>query len=95
MKNGQVVFQGTVASLLNEARDKVWLLNSQGEKPEGNFTIVSMVNMGTYVQYRAVGKLAPRAGAQPVEPGLEDGYVWLMRDQHAPANGAAERWEIF
>ncbi|MEO6890032.1 MAG: hypothetical protein ABI456_11840 [Ktedonobacteraceae bacterium] len=29
-------------------------------------------------QYRVVGRLSPRAGAIPVQPTLEDGYIWLM-----------------
>jgi ABC-2 type transport system ATP-binding protein len=52
-------------------------------------SIVSKLNMGTYVQHRVVGELAPRSGIQAAEPGLEDGYVWLMREQREAANGAA------
>ena len=82
MKNGKVVFQGTTAELVGETRGKVWIITTQGIKPEGNFTVVSTLNMGTTIQYRVVGELSPRAGAVPAEPSLEDGYVWLMREQH-------------
>ncbi len=81
MKNGKVVFQGTTAELVGETRGKVWIITTQGIKPEGNFTVVSTLNMGSTIQYRVVGELSPRAGAMPVEPSLEDGYVWLMREQ--------------
>lgn len=83
MKSGRVVFQGTTSDLVGETRGKVWIITTQGIKPEGNFTVVSTLNMGTTIQYRVVGKLSPRAGAMPVEPSLEDGYVWLMREQRS------------
>ncbi len=81
MKSGKVVFQGTTAELVGETRGKVWIITTQGIKPEGNFTVVSTLNMGTTIQYRVVGELSPRAGAVPAEPSLEDSYVWLMREQ--------------
>ncbi len=88
MKDGRVIFQGTTADVLHETRNKVWLITTQGAKPAGNFTIVSMLNIGSSVQYRVVGELSTRAGAMPTEPTLEDGYVWLMREQRPskPAN---------
>src|ERR1700738_266388 len=56
MKSGKVIFQGTIADLTHETRGKVWSITTQGTRPEGNFTIVSTLNMGTTVQYRVVGE---------------------------------------
>ena len=84
MKNGRVVFQGIAANLICEARGKVWIISTRGIKPEGDFTIVSILNLGASVQYRVVGDLSSRAGAVPTEPTLEDGYIWLMREKRAP-----------
>ena len=82
MKAGRAIFQGTVTEMLQETRGKVWTLTVPGgAKPEGNFTVVSMLNMGASVQYRVVGEPAPGQQATPAEPSLEDGYVWLMREQ--------------
>ncbi len=81
MKNGRVIFQGTVAEMVHEARGKVWMVTTQGLKPEGNFTVVSTMNMGNTMQYRIVGEYPTRGEAVPIEPSLEDGYVWLMREQ--------------
>lgn len=78
MKSGHAIFQGTIAQMLQATRGKVWLITTSGPRPEGDFTIVSALNTGANTQYRVVGNLAPRSGAQPAEPGLEDGYVWLM-----------------
>ena len=40
------------------------------------------------MQYRVVGALSMQPGVQPAEPTLEDGYVWLMQEQPAPAGAA-------
>lgn len=84
MNSGAVVFQGTIAQVLQEAHGKVWIISMpNGVKPQGNFTVVSTLNMGGNIQYRVVGELSSLSNATPVEPGLEDGYVWLMREQHS------------
>src|SRR5579884_386872 len=88
MKSGKVSFQGTTADLVNEARGKVWLITTQGTRPEGNFTVVSTLNMGATVQYRVVGEVPPAAQASPVDPTLEDSYVWIMREQRVPSGSA-------
>ena len=82
MNSGHIIYQGTVVDLLREALGKVWIITTQGNKPEGNFTVVSTLNMGSSVHYRVVGELFARAGAVPAEPNLEDSYVWLMREQN-------------
>src|SRR6266436_3119006 len=87
MKSGKVVFQGTTVELASETRGKVWIVTTDGVKPEGNFTVVSTLNMGTTIQYRVVGELSEPAGiisAVPTEPSLEDSYVWLMREKRSP-----------
>jgi ABC-2 type transport system ATP-binding protein len=86
LKQGRVVFQGTTMDLVGEARGKVWIVTTSGAKPQGDFTIVSTLHMGTSVQYRLVGELATpdEDGAVPTEPSLEDSYVWLMREQRNP-----------
>ena len=86
MKSGRVIFQGTATELLQQTSGKVWFITTQGSKPQGNFTVVSMLHTGSHVQYRVVGNLSPRAGAILAEPTLEDGYVWLMREQLVAAD---------
>lgn len=87
MKSGQAIFQGTTAQLVQAAQGKVWLVNTPGPRPQGDFTIVSALNLSASVQYRVVGN-HPLAGAMPAEPGLEDGYVWLMHAQQTVLAGA-------
>ena len=87
LKNGRVVFQGTTIDLIGQARGKVWMVTTNGNRasrPAGNITVVSTMHMDTSVQYRVVGELAPSDESEAVltEPSLEDSYVWLMREQN-------------
>ena len=84
MKGGHIIFQGTVADLLSKALGKVWIITTQGIKPEGNVTVMSTLNKGSSVQYRVVGELSTSAGAVLAEPNLEDSYVWQMHEQRIP-----------
>src|ERR1700730_14641080 len=86
MKNGQVIFHGTTVDILEQTRDHVWLLTTQGARPGGNCTIVSTLHLGKTVQYRIVGtpdNNEQTLQLQPTEPSLEDGYVWFMHNQPA------------
>jgi ABC-2 type transport system ATP-binding protein len=84
LKGGHLIFQGTMIDAIRQAQGKAWIITTSGGKPEGNFTIVATLRMGTSAQYRVVGELSTRAGVIPAEPTLEDGYVWLMREQLIP-----------
>src|SRR5579871_6261953 len=85
LQQGRLIFQGTTLDLIGEARGKVWVVSTSGEKPQGNLTIVSTLHMGNTIQYRLVGALdhPEQYDATPVEPSLEDSYVWLMRERRA------------
>jgi ABC-type multidrug transport system ATPase subunit len=86
LKNGRVIFQGTTIDLIGQARGKVWIVTTSGDRanrPAGTITVVSTMHMDTSVQYRVVGELAPSDESEAVstEPSLEDSYVWLMRER--------------
>ncbi|MDQ2783850.1 MAG: hypothetical protein M3Y58_02475 [Chloroflexota bacterium] len=84
LAGGRVRFHGSVAALVQAARGKVWIITTDGPKPDGDFTVVSTLHLGTSVQYRVVGEPSPLIGAIPTDPSLEDGYAWLMQEQRAP-----------
>lgn len=88
LKDGRLIYQGTTAAAMREAQGKVWIITTSGYKPEGNFTVVATLNMGTTAQYRVVGDPSPEAAAVPAEPTLEDAYVWLMREQLTPGRAS-------
>jgi len=91
LAHGQVLFRGSPAALIEAARDHVWtLIASPTEKPNHNLTVVSMLHLSEGIQYRLVGPdAAAYPQAQPAQPGLEDGYVWLMKDSGQAVNGLA------
>jgi len=88
LKDGHLIFQGTTVAAMQEAQGKVWIITTSGYKPEGNFTVVATLHMGTTAQYRVVGDPSPEAAAVPAEPTLEDTYVWLMREQLTPGRAS-------
>lgn len=80
LAHGQVIYRGSPAELIRSAQGHVWTFTSSGEKPDHNLTVVSMLHLSEGTQYRLVGQEAnayPQATA--TQPGLEDGYVWLMK----------------
>lgn len=82
LDHGKILFRGSPSDLITAAQGKVWLImTSDGHKPNNNLVVVSTLHLADGVQYRVVGSdIACYQQAQPVQPGLEDGYVWLMQD---------------
>ena len=76
---GQVLFRGSPGDLIAQARGRVWNLVSTGERPGEALTVVSTVQIQDGVQYRVIGTPGEASKAVPVEPSLEDGYIWLMQ----------------
>lgn len=81
LARGRVLFRGSPTELIQAASGHVWLLASPGlEKPDHELAVVSMLHLAEETQYRLVGATAAAyPAAQAVQPGLEDGYVWLMK----------------
>jgi len=82
LARGQVLFRGSPVQLTQAATGHVWTLTASAlEKPNHGLTIVSMLHLAEGTQYRLVGEsAAEHPTAQPAQPGLEDGYVWLMKN---------------
>ncbi len=81
LDHGQVRFRGSPAELIARAQGMVWQIQTpDGRKPDHDLIVVSTLHLADGVQYRVVGP-DPNgwAQAQPVQPSLEDGYVWLMQ----------------
>ena len=83
LRDGEVVFQGAIGEVIGAARGKVWTVTTAGAKPEGEYTVISSMRHADTAQYRVVGEATPPGDVRHVEPGLEDAYVWLMRDTRA------------
>ncbi len=76
---GQVLFRGAPRDLIGQARGHVWTINTNGARPNGGVTIVSTLQLQDAVQYRVLGN-PQEAGGVAAEPSLEDGYMWLMKN---------------
>ncbi len=85
---GRVRFRGATRELIAAARGHVFSVHTDGPRPEGDLTVVSMIQHDTTTEYRVVGAASPDDAAE-LEPGLEDAYVWLMRSSRDAAAAAA------
>ena len=83
INKGKVLFRGAPNELIARARGHVWTITTPNERPNGGLSVVSTLQMQDGVQYRVLGDPSPTYKATPIEPSLEDGYIWLM---HSTAN---------
>ena len=81
LAGGEVLFRGTASGLIEGARGRVFTVETDSPKPDGDLTVVSTLHLGNSVQYRVVGVPPPHLEAEEAPPSLEDGYVWLMRER--------------
>jgi len=81
LSRGKLLFRGSPGELIQAAEGRVWTVTTGGpRKPDNGLTVVSMLHLVEGVQYRLVGQdPTSYPGAVPARPGLEDGYVWLMK----------------
>jgi ABC-2 type transport system ATP-binding protein len=81
LSKGCILFRGSPAEMLKAAEGHVWTLALPSmEKPNHDLTVVSMLHLAEGTQYRLVGSNANGyPNAIYTQPGLEDGYVWLMK----------------
>ncbi|MCC7358024.1 MAG: ATP-binding cassette domain-containing protein [Anaerolineales bacterium] len=83
---GQVLFHGRPRDLIGQARGHVWAVTTTtGQPPADALSVVSSVQLESGTRYRVLGETLA-AGAEPVEPTLEDGYMWLMQRLTAAPN---------
>ena len=85
LARGRILFRGSPAELTNAAGGHVWTVTADRPvEPEPGLTIVSMLHLTDGIQYRLVGPaLEVHPAAEPARPSLEDGYVWLMKQESA------------
>lgn len=79
LNEGQVLFCGDPRHLIVQARGKVWRITTAGERPDEGLVVVSTRQLDAGVEYRVLGVPSSEYDVTPIEPSLEDGYIWLMR----------------
>ncbi len=76
INEGRILFTGTPSRLIQMAQGHVGVFEETGNAA-GEFQITARVNTARGVSCRAVAKVLP-SFAQPVEPNLEDAYLYLI-----------------
>lgn len=78
MDKGNILYVGTPEDLIKAARGHVGVAKEvAGEEKEQNYQITSRVNTADGISLRLVAKELP-AFAEPVEPTLEDAYMYRI-----------------
>jgi ABC-2 type transport system ATP-binding protein len=82
LDHGQIEFVGECRQLVNQAKGKVWQVcvdDVQYEAMRDNYSITSMVDTDHGMQLRVLSDTQIDQDWQPVEPTLEDAYLWLVK----------------
>jgi ABC-2 type transport system ATP-binding protein len=86
MADGRILHTGSTASLIDVARDRVWLIDlPRYSPPPPGATIISSVDNGDRITCRVISNTSRPAGARPAEPTLEDGYLALTQAAAEPS----------
>ena len=82
IQEGRVVFRGSPRHLISQARGNVWNIVTAGERPDSELIVISTLQLEDGVQFRVLGDASAYRAAVPIEPSLEDGYIWLMQQRN-------------
>lgn len=83
LHKGRVRYVGDVAGMLEEVRGKVWQLDASPEQLtelRGRYLETGLLREGGRLHIRVVSDNMDNPNCRPVEPNLEDAYIWLMRE---------------
>lgn len=81
LAGGTLQADGSPEQLLELVRDKVWELavaSADLERAKQVWQVSGTMRRGDVVQLRVVSEGAPRADAKPLDPSLEDAYLWVL-----------------
>lgn len=87
MDEGNIIYQGTVASLLELSNGKIFtaeISRMELEEVKQKYTVTSMLTMGDKINIRFIKKGSreiPFPGAVPTLPNVEDAYMYLMHEK--------------
>jgi ABC-2 type transport system ATP-binding protein len=84
LHRGKVRYVGDVAGMLEEVRGKVWQLDATPDELPGlrdRYLETGLVREGGRLHIRVVADTLDGSAGRPVEPTLEDAYIWLMREE--------------
>lgn len=83
MNHGKIVLQGSPDELIQKVQGKVWTLEANDRKVEDlidHYKISNIQLMDNRYYLRIVNDIAPDKDAQPVQPKLEEAYIFFTED---------------
>lgn len=83
LNKGKVVYNGTVRSMIEQAKGNVWSINIDVDKVEEynrNFTVLSTVFESDNANLKILSKEKPSSNAELVSPTLEDAYMKFIKE---------------
>ncbi len=92
MKQGRIIGQGTIRTVTDSIRGKVWEYLAEPEEAvrlNKSFAVSNLKHTGKQVRLRLISDTCPREGAVNVQPGLEDVYLYYFEE----VSGHAENME--
>ena len=84
MKGGQMMLAGKLEPMVAKIRGKVWeccVRPEETEKYQAEFSVSNLRNTNEGVRLRIVADQCPTGDARPVDPDLEDLYLYYFREQ--------------
>lgn len=78
---GELVFKGSPAELTDSAKGKVWQIyayHNELDQIKQDYTVISSVPSGEGYELRVVADSIDGRKAAPIEPNLEDAYIYYM-----------------
>ena len=84
MKGGRLLSEGNIEQMLTGVRGKVWeccVRPEETEKYQAQFSVSNLRNTEQGVKLRIVSDICPLADAVPVDPDLEDVYLYYFREE--------------
>lgn len=86
MRGGQLLASGNIAQMLSMARGKVWeccVRPEDAEQYQAYYNVSNLRNTESGVKLRIVSDNRPVENAKPVDPDLEDVYLYYFREESA------------
>jgi len=81
LNNGAVIFNASPTELVDKARGHVWQITASShdlEQLKEKYPIISTIPAGDGYEVQIVGETLEGYSGKPVEPNLEDAYVYFM-----------------
>lgn len=91
LHKGRLRYVGDVAGMLETVRGKIWQLDVTPEELptlRGRYLETGLLREGGRIHIRIASEEVSGSGFRPVEPTLEDAYIWLMREEKPAQEGA-------